>query len=112
MSTIVTNGGGLLGTLGGLATIGGALTGTPWLTALGTGMGMMNGGKNGQQGQGGGLANILDAITGIADTLGGGSITGKNTQLRGSNTNAELNNMWGQNPYASYIYGGGNAWQR
>ena len=118
MSTIVAkSGSGLLGTLGGLATLGGALIpGAGWLTPLGTAMGtansMMNGGTGGGGGQQGGLSNILDAITGMANTIGGGTITGKKTQLRGSETDAELNNMWGQNPYASYIYGGANPWLR
>ena len=35
-------GGGLLGGLGALATIGGALTGQPWLGALGTGLNAVN----------------------------------------------------------------------
>ena len=60
----VKGGNNFLGTLGGLATIGGALTGAPWLSALGTGIGMMNGqGEGGQsQGLGGSFADILNGI--------------------------------------------------
>ena len=39
----VEGGNNLFGTLGGLATIGGALTGAPWLSTMGTGLGMMGG---------------------------------------------------------------------
>ena len=60
------NGGGLLGTLGSLATIGGALIpGMQWLTPLGMGLGMMNGG-----GAGGGASGVT-GINSLADILNG-----------------------------------------
>ena len=81
MATITTGGGGgLFGTLGGLATIGGALTGQPWLSALGTGLGMMNG-QGGAGQQGGTGSSLADMLSGLfSNALGGGSISGKNTQ--------------------------------
>ena len=62
---------GLGSLLGGLATIRGALTGQPWLLALGTGIGMMNGGGAG--GAAGGLGGLLQGQTlkDIFDTLSG-----------------------------------------
>ena len=41
-----------LGALGGLATLGGMLTGQPWLSALGTGLGAANSIMNGNATQG------------------------------------------------------------
>ena len=121
MATITAkSGNGLLGTLGGLATIGGALIpGAQWLTPLGMGLGMLGGGGAGN-GQGGGSGNsLLDMLTRLGTQLGGGSISGKNTQqqqpqLRGSNTDAELIKQWGTNPYSNGIYGlgGFNSWLR
>ena len=55
------SGGGLSGMLGGLAMIGGALTGQPWLSVVGTGLGMMNGGGSGGEGQSS-MGKILDGI--------------------------------------------------
>lgn len=120
MATITTkSGNGLLGTLGGIATLGGLIPGAPaWLTPLGMGMGMLGGSSGG--GQGGSSGNsLLDMLTGLGTQLGGGSISGRNTQqqqpqLRGSNTDAELIKQWGTNPYSNGIYGlgGYNAWLR
>ena len=113
MATITTGGGGgLWNTLGGIATIAGGLTGAPWLTALGTGMNMI-GGQGGGAGATGSTGGLADVLNGIFNTqLGGGSISGKNTQLRGSNTNEELMKMWGANPYNNGVYGlgGYNGW--
>ena len=118
MATITTGGGGgLLRTLGDIAILGGALIpGAQWLTPLGTAMGaansIMNGGAGGVSGQQGGLGGLMEALTGIAQTIGGGSITGKNNQTQTPKTDEQLNKEWSfQNPYAHYIYGG-NAWQR
>ena len=114
MATITTGGGGLFSTLGGLATIGGALTGNPFISALGTGLGMMSGSNAGgsQQGGLGGLADLLGGL--VNNQLGGGSMTGKNTQLRGSSSDEELMKQWGANPYNNAIYGlgGFNAWRQ
>ena len=46
-------GGGLLGGLGAIATLGGVLTGNPFLSSLGTGLGTANNILNGGNGQGG-----------------------------------------------------------
>ena len=114
MATITTGGGGgLFGTLGGLATIGGALTGQPWLSALGTGLGMMNG-QGGAGQQGGTGSSLADMLSGLFNNaLGGGSISGKNTQQQQpQKTDAEIVKDWSyQNPYAHYMYGG-NPWLR
>lgn len=59
---------GLGSLLGGLATIGGALTGQPWLSALGTGINMMsgNGGSGGLGGATGGVnGSMSDILNGI-----------------------------------------------
>ena len=120
MATITAkSGNGLLGTLGGIATLGGLIPGAPaWLTPLGMGLGMLGRGGTGN-GQGSGSGNaLLDMLKGLGTQLGGGSISGRNTQqqpqLRGSNTDAELIKQWGTNPYSNGIYGlgGYNAWRR
>ena len=118
MATIVQKGGGgLLGTLGGLATIGGALIpGAGWLTPLGTALGtansMMNGGGTGGQGgqQGGGLLDAIGQILGGWKNPASGNIASQTPDL--PRTDNQLMNEWGHNPYAGYIYGGGNLWQR
>ena len=123
MATIVTKGGGIGSLLGGLATIGGALTGTPWLSALGTGIGMANGMMNGGGAAGGAMSGVtsmkdlLDQINGWINPASGSLV---NTSKSISNTankvmnNAQTNNNWqkalayaNQNPYN----GGGNLWQ-
>ena len=64
------SGGGLLGGLGGLLSLGGVLTGNPLLTKLGMGAGlansMMNGtfGSGGGGGSGGNLLDIMKTILG------------------------------------------------
>lgn len=55
-------GGGLLGTLGGLATLGGLLTGQPWMSGLGAGMSAMNRAAGGNVGGHGPLSQILNGI--------------------------------------------------
>ena len=112
-----SSGGGLGGILGGLATLGGALTGQPWLSALGTGIGMMTGnnaGGGGVQGALGGLLqgqtlkDILDTLSGTLKNPASGSIaTGSKL------TNAEINDNWqkaqilqNQSPYLRGV----NAW--
>lgn len=54
-----------LGMLGTLANVGGMVTGTPWLTSLGLGLGAMNSMVNGElptEKQEGGLSEILTAL--------------------------------------------------
>ena len=62
-----SSGGGLGSILGGLATIGGVLTGNPFLGALGTGLNMMNGGGAGSLGgaTGGVNQSMSDILNGI-----------------------------------------------
>ena len=118
MATIVAkSGGGLLGTLGGLATLGGALIpGAGWLTPLGTAMGaangMMNGGgAGGQQQQSGGLLDAIGQIlSGAWKNPASGNIANQTPDL--PKTDNQLMNEWGRNPYAGMIYGGANPWLR
>lgn len=62
---------GLLGGLGMLATVAGAATGQPWLSALGTGLstmnGAMNGGNSGQSGSG----SLQEILENLGKTIGG-----------------------------------------
>ena len=61
MATIVTKGGGgLLGGLGKAAGVAGMLTGTPWLSALGLGMGAADSAMNGNGT--GALEQVLSGI--------------------------------------------------
>ena len=109
------SGGGIGGLLGGLATIGGALTGQPWLTALGTGLGMMSGGGAGAGG-GNGYASLGEGVKGLLDQLSGwvnpasGSMVDpakKAKEIANKVINpAQINNNWqqalmlqNQNPY-------------
>ena len=55
-------GGGLLGGLGGLASIAGVLTGQPWLTAAGTGLGALGGAMNGNPQSMGTLASSIGEL--------------------------------------------------
>ena len=55
-------GGGLLGGLGALASIGGVLTGQPWLSALGTGLNAANGMMNGNAQSAGDLAGAIGGL--------------------------------------------------
>ncbi len=59
----VGGGGGFLGGLGTLAQIGGLVTGTPFLTVLGTGMNAADGLING----GGGANSVSSGITAYQD---------------------------------------------
>ena len=60
---------GLLNALGAIGTIGGAAFGLPWLSALGAGANMMNGGMGGS-GMGG-LGSYGNTIKDILDTISG-----------------------------------------
>ena len=51
-----------LGALGGLATLGGIVTGQPWLSTLGAGLGAANGMMNGNSSDVGALGQILSGI--------------------------------------------------
>ena len=104
---------GLLNALGAIGTIGGALTGSPWLSALGMGANMMNGGGSSSGGSLGNYGNtmkdILDQIKGMWVNPASGSIA----QTPGKSA-AQLNDEWqkaqilqNQNPYLR----SGNAWQ-
>ena len=65
-------GGGLLGGLGALASIGGMLTGQPWLSALGTGLNAANGMMNGNAQSAGSLAGAIgDLINGWKNPVNG-----------------------------------------
>lgn len=68
MSVIVAprSGGGLLGTLGTIAGIGGSLFGAPWLGALGMGMNAANAAMNGNP------AGVASAMSGIMNGEYGG----------------------------------------
>lgn len=57
----VKGGGGLGSVLGTMASVGGAMTGNPWLAMAGAGLGAMSGGGNGGGGTGA-LANVLGEI--------------------------------------------------
>ena len=118
--TYVDGGGsGLLGTLGGLATIGGALTGQPWLTGLGTAMGtadrMMNGGGGGSGGQVASGENGANTLLGVLSELfnkkknnpASGNIAKINTELSTADENDILKN-WSRsyNPYLAGSYYG------
>lgn len=107
----VKGGNGILGTLGGLATIGGALTGMPLLSALGTGIGMINSGS--LSGLGGGGAGMSGA-TSLGDILNGiicggwtnpasGNLANKNPEPMPSEE--DIFKKW--NPYNT---GGYNSW--
>lgn len=67
----VQESGGLGSILGGLATIGGALTGNPWLGALGTGINMMTGGGS-AGGLGGSTSGGIDSMASILNDIIGG----------------------------------------
>ena len=67
-------GGGLLGGLGALATIGGALTGQPWLSALGTGLNAANGMMNGNAQSASGLAGAIGDLVNSWKNPAGGNI--------------------------------------
>ena len=77
---------GLGSLLGGLATIGGALTGQSWLSALGTGINMMSG--NGGGGSLGGYEELGKGIKGLLDQIKGwanpadGSIVDSSKQIK------------------------------
>lgn len=127
MSVIqVQNGGsGILGTLGTLASLGGAMFGVPLLTTLGTGMSgidaMMNGGGNaGTITQtGGALSDLLKTMSGWSKPTDGNVASGKPgddtrvlqkaRELLKQETDEDLARKWG---YMGYNYGGGyNGWQ-
>ena len=61
MAVYTTKGSSPLGTLGALMTVGGALTGNPWLSAIGAGANAMSGGG----GAGGALASAIGAAGGL-----------------------------------------------
>ena len=97
MAVIQAKGGGLLGTLGGLATIGGALIpGAQWLTPLGMGLGMMSGSAGGNTCTNGGLINILGDILGEWQSLMKGNIASQNPNWQ-TKTDEQLMREW--SPY-------------
>ena len=59
MAVYTTQGSSPWGALGALMTVGGALTGNPWLSAIGAGANAMSGGGGGA----GGLAQALGGLT-------------------------------------------------
>ena len=92
-------GGGLLGGLGALATIGGALTGQPWLSALGTGLNAANGMMNGGGAQSAGsLASAIGDLVNSWKNPAGGNIA-KPTYQATAEDWARMRNMqrqgWG-----------------
>ena len=115
MATITAkSGNGLLGTLGGIATLGGLIPGAPaWLTPLGMGLGMLGRGGTGN-GQGSGSGNaLLDMLKGLGTQLGGGSISGRDTEyqqpLFREKTDAQLAREW--SPHLYEYKGGVPKWR-
>ena len=109
------SGGGLGSILGGLATIGGVLTGQPLLPALGTGLNMMSGG-NGVAGalggvlggESGSISDIFNSILGKWKNPAGNSIATIN-QISDADR-AQTIDEWqkamifgNQNPYARNV---------
>ena len=86
-----SSGGSLLGALGGLATLGGALFGAPWLTGLGTAMGtadsMINGTYSPKQSIGGGkggansLTGALQQMLGWKNPASGNMVNGDDSDV-------------------------------
>ena len=120
-----SSGGSLLGALGGLATLGGALFGAPWLTGLGTAMGtadsMINGTYSPEQSIGGGKGGANSLTGALQQMLGlkksnpaSGSIAKSNTEMSSADEAALMRNWRGYDPYfRGNNYGGGlNSWQR
>lgn len=110
----VKGGGGLLGTLGGIATIAGAVTGNPFLAGLGSAMGtadsMMNGGGGaGASASGGGdnsLLGVLGNLLGFKKSNPGhGSMTNENTDISSADKKALINNAPVQHMPASGMIG-------
>ena len=106
---------GLLSALGAIGTIGGAAFGVPWLSALGMGANMMNGGTTG--GMSSGLENLLmpaakdllNKISGWTNPASGSMVDTSKAIKDIANkvmSNSQVNNNWqqafmlqNQNPY-------------
>ena len=108
MATKVVKGGpGILSNLGNLATLGGMVTGQPWLTALGMGMKATDGLINGNNGNSSGSAEdalnkLKEAITGWKNPASGNiaKVAGKVTDYSkavnpNTNYNELLSRGWG-----------------
>ena len=102
---------GLLSALGAIGTIGGAAFGAPWLSALGMGANMMNGGgmSSGQGGLGDLLSSdtmkdLLDKISGAWKNPASGSIATPTQK-----SDAQINDEWQKALIAQYR-GGNNPW--
>ena len=107
---------GLLSALGAIGTIGGAAFGVPWLSALGMGANMMNGGGT-TGGMSGGLGNLLmpaakdllNKISGWTNPASGSMVDTSKAIKDIANkvmSNSQVNNNWqqafmlqNQNPY-------------
>lgn len=90
MATKVVKGGpGILSNLGNFATLGGMITGQPWLTALGTGMkatdSLINGSGNADS-QNDALEKLKDVITGWKNPASGNiaKVAGKASKVAGT----------------------------
>lgn len=67
VQVVENKGSGILGNIGSLATLGGLVTGQPWLTALGTGMSTVDGMIN----PSGGGSSGADALAKLKDVIDG-----------------------------------------
>jgi len=117
---------GLLSALGAIGTIGGAAFGVPWLSALGMGANMMNGGGIGAgMGGYGGMGSygdtmkeILDQISGIWKNPASGSIAKTSNkvsqaanQVVSPPTDAQTYNNWQIAQMLQNQNRGLNSWQ-
>ena len=102
MATKVVKGGpGILSNLGNLASLGGMVTGQPWLTALGTGMkatdGLINGSNLDTQSDA--LEKLKDVITGWKNPASGNiakvARKAANTVSPATDYNELLSRGWG-----------------
>ena len=119
----------LMGALGGLATLAGAVTGQPWLSTLGAGLGTMNSALNGDNSGGNsGNGSLQDILMNFGKTIQGwfkptdGNIAKVNSKYAGiseaiKNTANQVgssstglmpqNGMFGNaNRYFQSLYGG------
>lgn len=99
MAVIVQNGGNsLLGSLGAIATLGGAAMGMPWLGAIGTGLNAANAIQNGN------YAGAAGALLGSGNNFQGGlnqilsSLSNMFTPKQNNMSDKDLYNLW-SNPY-------------